>query len=194
MQFCTHSLHGCGAPKSRPPPPPRLIVPGWPQAASAPRLPRQWGHQGPDCPHSPATPHRRRQRSRSPMAAAWPWAATAGRGLSPRVSVSRRLPRSPLAGSRGTSAPPPHPALAPQVKRVTSGSGSAPRRALAPPSAWGCHGNRAQGARCRVYPGSSGPGNSWAGGGRSGAPGAPPPRLSQGVCPGVGALSADHWP
>lgn len=93
------------------------------------RAPRGWpGNEdaGARLPHSLATPHRRRTRSRSAMVAAGPWAATAGRGLSPGVSVSPRLARSRLPGSSGTSAPPPHRALARQVKRVTSGSGQLP--------------------------------------------------------------------
>lgn len=84
-------------PKSRPSPPPRLIVPGWPQAAE----PRGWPVNG-DPRHRAAHAHQRLRRGGGRAAEA-PWRRP-GRGRRLQVggsrpgSVSRRLARSRLAG------------------------------------------------------------------------------------------------
>lgn len=135
MQFRQHRHYCRSAPKTRPPPPPRLIVPGWPQAASAPGLRRQRVPRDSTAPTYP----RHRTGARSAVEKPW-WLPRRGRrlqvgGSHPGVSVARRLARSRLAGGCRTSAPPSYPAPARQVKYVISGDDCAPRRAPAPPGA-----------------------------------------------------------
>lgn len=109
---------------------------------SAPGLAGQGGQGAPHRLHSPATPHRSRKHRRSAMGAARPCAASAGVGAAAAAAglpAPRALPPGCQLRHLCTSR---RPALAPQVKRVTSGRGTVPRRRRAPPGAWGCHGNR----------------------------------------------------